>query len=150
MACIEGRQHVGDVIGTDRTDTQMAGLEAARLVEIVGRFLLVGEEPARDVQKAATGLGEFDASAAAHEQLDAEFLLQRFHLRGDGRLADAQLARGGGEAQPLRHGMEGPELRVPHIDFLNASSRMFELDKCERRPEDCQKADKAKAVKPRE
>jgi hypothetical protein len=44
--------------------------------------------------------------------------------------------------------MEGPELRVPHIDFLNASSRMFELAKCVSRPEDCQKADKAKPVKP--
>jgi hypothetical protein len=39
---------------------------------------------------------------------------------------------------------------VPHIDFLNVTSRMFELDKCESRPEDCQKADKAKPAKPGE
>ena len=84
----------------------------------------------------------------AHEQLDAELLLQRLHLRCDGRLADTQLARGGGEARPLGHGMEGTELRVPHIDFLNVSSGMFELDKCEERPEDCQKDDKSRASEP--
>ena len=131
MARIEGRQHVSDVIGTDGADTEMPGLEAARLVEIVGRLLLVGEQAARDVQKAAAGLGEFDTPAPSHEQLDAEFLFQRLHLCGDGGLADAQFARGGGEAQALCHGMEGAELRVPHIDFLNANPRMFELDKCE-------------------
>jgi hypothetical protein len=44
--------------------------------------------------------------------------------------------------------MEGAELRMPHIDFLNATWRMFELDKCEKRPEDCQKDDKSNAGEP--
>ena len=68
MARVERRQHVGDVIGPDRAAAQMTGAQAARLVEVVGGFLLVGEQPARDVQKAAAGLGEFDAPATAQER----------------------------------------------------------------------------------
>src|SRR5262245_20952514 len=123
------------MVWADRADPQMAGLELARLVQVIGRLLLVGEQAARDVQKAAAGLGELDAPAAAHEQLDAELVLQRLHLGGDGGLADAELARRGGEAAALRHGMERSELGMPHIDFLNAKARNFELDKCEARPE---------------
>jgi hypothetical protein len=44
--------------------------------------------------------------------------------------------------------MERAKLGVPHIDFLNVNSGMFELDKCEERPEDCQKDDKSKASEP--
>ncbi len=42
MARIERSQHVGDVVRADGADPQMAGLELAGLIEIVGRLLLVG------------------------------------------------------------------------------------------------------------
>src|SRR5688572_9579680 len=115
----------------------MAGLELARLVQVVGRLLLVGEQATGDVQKAAAGLGELNAPTAPDEQFDAELVLQRLHLRGDGGLADAEFARRGREAAASRHGMEGAELGVPHIDFFNGSSRNFELDECEAASEDC-------------
>src|SRR5689334_6711727 len=115
----------------------MARLELSCLVQVVGRLLLIGEQAARDVQKTGAGLGERDAPAVPHEQLYAELVLQRLHLGGDGGLADAELARGSREAAALRHRMERPELGVPHIDFLNGSSRNFELDECEPGAEDC-------------
>ena len=144
MARVERRQHIGDMVGADGADPQMAGPETTRFVEIVRRFLLVGEQAPHDVEQAAAGLGQLDAPAAAEEQLDPELALQRLHLGRDGGLADSQFARRGGETQPLSHRVEGSELGMPHIDFLNATSRMFELDKCETRPEDCQKTNKAK------
>ena len=60
-----------------------------------------------------------DAPAAANEQFDPELTLKGFHLGGDGGLADAQFARRGGKTAALGDGVEGAELGVPHIDFLN-------------------------------
>src|SRR5690349_10878547 len=104
----------------------MARLQAARLVEVVGCLLLVGKQSSRDVEQPTAGFRQLDAPAAAHEQLHAELLLQRLHLGCDRRLADAELARGDGEAQALSHCMEGSELGMPHIDFLNGMSNSFE------------------------
>ena len=45
--------------------------------------------------------------------------LERLDLRRHRRLRDAKRLRRRGEAAALGHGMEGAELGVPHIDFLN-------------------------------
>ena len=119
MACIERRQHVGDVVGADGTDAQMAGLELARLVEVVGRFLLVGEQAASDVEKAMPLSVELDAPAAATNSSTPNSVSSDLTWVVTVGCETPKLARRGGEAAALGHGMEGPELGVPHIDFLN-------------------------------
>jgi hypothetical protein len=67
-------------------------------------------EPGRDhPQQRAAVAGELDVAGAAGEQRCPEFLFQALDLPADRRLGQVQLVGRVAEAEPARHGLEGPQ-----------------------------------------
>ena len=78
-------------------------------------FLLDRKEPGRDALQLPSGLGGDDLPATPVEQAHAISLLECGHLAREVGLAEARIARRGGERAGLGNEMEGAELAGCHI-----------------------------------
>ena len=107
------------MIGADRADMQLPGLQAFRLVEEMPRVLFFGEQARGDREQVAAGLGQFGAAVAPVKEFDARFLFQRRDLRRQCRLADIEDLCRGDKSAGLGDGMERPELGRIHSFFLS-------------------------------
>jgi len=114
IAPAEGGQHLGHVIGPDRADPQHAAAQLARLLQELQRLALLREHAGGDGEQVAAGRRQLDPAVAAMEQPHVELRLQGADLRGQRRLADAELLGRGGEAARLRDRLEGSQPRVTH------------------------------------
>ena len=65
MALVEGGEHLGDVIGPDRADPQMPGVQPLRGGEELARFLLLGKQSLRDGVQVAARRRQLAAPVAA-------------------------------------------------------------------------------------
>ena len=109
-ALIEGREHLGHVIGADGPDLQMPGGEIAHRAEQIGGFRLRAEQALRDPEEIGAELAKPDLAAVAMQQLDAEIALERADLGAEGRLAEPEGGGSGGKAAMSGDGVKGAEL----------------------------------------
>ena len=104
---VQARRQPAQREGRDQADVERAGVGlAADPFQRVGHAV---ESVAQVGQKRLALAGDLEAAWAAHEQRDAQPLLQGFHLMADGGLRDVQLLGGMGEARVTGGGLEGAQ-----------------------------------------
>jgi len=115
IALAVGVDHLDDVEGADCAELELPASEFAAVVQqVVGLDLERGQLP-RDRQQLMADAGEFDAMAAAMEELDLVLPLQALDLRRQRRLREPERARRRAEAAVTGDGEEGAELGGGHV-----------------------------------
>lgn len=71
----EARDHFGGVERADGGDPQRAYRHVAAILQKLACFFVQAHDAAADLVKRGTRIGEFDAPAASHQELDAVALL---------------------------------------------------------------------------
>ncbi len=115
MRMREAADRVHDVVRPRRADPQMAFEQAADVAQHDVGLRLERDHLLDERQQLDAGLGDLELAAAAVEQLDAVQLLDLPDLRGDRRLAHAQMARGARDAAL-------PDGRVERLQLIEHDS----------------------------
>ncbi len=110
-------EDVREIIGPEgvaRADPDPSGFQSLDLLDDAVRLLGEAEDPFRIGEEDLPGVGQFDASSGAVEELQSAGLFQQLDLIADRRLAQEKRLRGLGEALVFRDLIEDPKLVQMH------------------------------------
>ena len=102
------------VVGDEEAHRQRSGILVVETHRLAAKLLQVGGDDKAAFVEVLARLGQFKAPAFSPQQLDAQLVLQRFDLLGDGGLRNMMFFRREGKAVVSHDGLEVFDLPKEH------------------------------------